>query len=155
MPILLSVLRFLHVASTVVFLGNITVTGTWKWYADQTGDAKVMAYAQRQLFWTDRVLLIPSIMVLVLSGYVSAMIQQLSIWSSPSLFAAQALFVGSGLLWNFKLRPLQLRQLGLIEAVPAGAPIPAEYSALTRAWLRAGLLAGALPIGSLALMVWR
>ena len=36
---------FLHIAGAVIFIGNIIVTGTWVYFADRTGDSKVLKFA--------------------------------------------------------------------------------------------------------------
>jgi uncharacterized membrane protein len=147
-------LRFLHLAATVVFLGDIVVGAVWKWRADQSREPRVIAWAQRQVMLTDRYLLIPSIAVLVLSGYASARLLDVAVWTTPTYAAAQVLFILSGLVWSQVLRPVQLRQLSLAEGIGPDEEVPAEYFALARRWLRWGLLALALPIGSLFLMVY-
>jgi uncharacterized membrane protein len=147
-------LRFLHVAAVVVFLGDILVSAVWKWLADRSREPRVIAWAQRQVMLTDRYLLIPSIAVLVVSGYASASLLGISVWTTPTYAAAQVLFILSGLVWSRVLRPVQLRQLSLAEGMGPNGEVPAEYFALARRWLRWGLVALALPFGSLFLMVY-
>jgi uncharacterized membrane protein len=147
-------LRFLHVTAVVVFLGDIVVSAVWKWLADRSGEPRVIAWAQRQVMLTDRYLLMPSVAVLVVSGYASASLLGIAVWTTPTYAAAQVLFILSGLVWTRVLRPVQLRQLSLTEGVAPDQEVPAEYFALARRWLRWGLLALALPFGSLFLMVY-
>ena len=89
-------LRFLHVVAVVVFLGDIVVSAVWKWLADRSRDPRVIVWAQRQVMLTDRYLLIPSIAVLVVSGYASASLLGIPVWTTPTYAAAQVLFRGSG-----------------------------------------------------------
>lgn len=46
-------LKSLHLAGVAIFLGNIVVTGWWKAMADRTRDARIIAFAQRQVTLTD------------------------------------------------------------------------------------------------------
>ena len=46
-------LKSLHILGAVAFLGNIIITGWWKVMADRTGDARIIAFAQRQVTLTD------------------------------------------------------------------------------------------------------
>jgi len=147
-------LRFLHLTAVVVFLGDILVTAVWKWFADRSREPRVIAWAQRQVMLTDRYLLIPSVAVLVVSGYASARLLGIAVWTTPTYAAAQVLFILSGLVWSRVLRPVQLRQLALAEGVGPDQAVPPEYFALARRWLGWGLVALALPFGSLFLMVY-
>ena len=38
-----------NLLGVVIFLGNIAVTGWWKFMADRTGDSKIISFAQRQV----------------------------------------------------------------------------------------------------------
>jgi uncharacterized membrane protein len=48
-----NVFKVIHLLGVIVFLGNIIVTGMWKVLADCTGEARVIAYAQRLVTITD------------------------------------------------------------------------------------------------------
>src|SRR5262245_59999795 len=45
--------KSLHIASVVIFLGNIVITAVWKVLADRTADPKVVAFVQRLVTVTD------------------------------------------------------------------------------------------------------
>src|SRR5882762_7632598 len=92
-------LKFIHLTAMVVFLGDIVVTAVWKWYADQTRQPAVVTYAARQVLLTDKYLLIPSIIVLLGTGFLSAFLQKIPV-SSPPYIAAQTLFFFSGIVWK-------------------------------------------------------
>ena len=148
-------LRFLHVTAVVVFLGDILIGAVWKWSADRTREPRVIAWAQRHLMQTDKYLLIPSVAVILVSGYGSAHLLRVAVWTDPAYAAAQVLFVLSGVVWSRVLRPVQARQLALAEGVGPGGEVPGEYFALARRWLGWGLVALGLPFGSLFLMMYR
>ena len=48
-------LKSLHILGVVLFLGNIIVTGWWKFMADRTRNPTIVAFAQRQVTLTDYV----------------------------------------------------------------------------------------------------
>ncbi|HPH07259.1 MAG TPA: DUF2269 family protein, partial [Methylotenera sp.] len=48
-------LKTIHILGVVLFLGNIIITGWWKVMADNTKNAQVIAFAQRQVTLTDYV----------------------------------------------------------------------------------------------------
>jgi uncharacterized membrane protein len=45
--------KMVHVLGIVIFLGNIIVTGVWKYRADATSRPEVIAFAQRLVTLTD------------------------------------------------------------------------------------------------------
>ena len=61
--------KIVHMTGIVLFLGNIIVTGVWKFMADQTGNPAVIGFAQRLVTLTDWVFTFGGV-VLVRSGLV-------------------------------------------------------------------------------------
>lgn len=147
------VLKFLHIAGVVVFIGNMVITAVWKALADSTGDSAIAAYAQRLVLLTDKYLLIPSIAVLTTTGYVHAHRLGIPIWTDPSFLTAQVLFFASGIIWALVLRPVQHRQMNMANEFAKGARLTGEYMALTRRWLVWGVIATVLPVGSMFFMI--
>jgi uncharacterized membrane protein len=94
-------------------------------------------------------------MIILLSGYGAAYLAGISVWGTPTTMVAQILFVASGVVWQFVLRPAQARQLAIAEALAPGQGLPPEYRALAVRWFRFGLFALALAIGALVVSVVR
>ncbi len=57
--------KTLHVFGAVMFVGNIAVTGWWKFMADRTLDPKIIGFAQRQVTLTDYVFTAAGIALMV------------------------------------------------------------------------------------------
>jgi len=60
-------LKSLHLLGVVMFLGNIIVTGWWKFMADRTKNPVIIAFAQRQVTLTDWIFTAGGV-ILVLAG---------------------------------------------------------------------------------------
>nr|APZ78681.1 membrane protein [Cystobacterineae bacterium] len=146
-------LRLLHLFAVVVFLGDIAVTAIWRLLADQTREPRVIVYALRLVLLTDKYLLMPSSLVLAVTGFLMAHLGGIPIWSVPSYAVALILFMASGLLWNLVLRPMQGTQLAIAESLGASGERFDEYLLLTKKWLRWGILTMVCAFGSMALMV--
>lgn len=146
-------LRLLHLFAVVVFLGDIAVTAIWRLLADQTREPRVIVYALRLVLITDKYLLMPSSLVLVVTGILIAHLRDIPIWSIPAYAVAQILFMLSGVLWNLVLRPIQGQQLAIAESLGASGERFDEYLLLTKRWLRWGILTMVCAFGSMALMV--
>nr|APZ78857.1 membrane protein [Stigmatella erecta]AYN44244.1 membrane protein [Cloning vector H69C977B_s05]AYN44280.1 membrane protein [Cloning vector H69C977B_s11]AYN44304.1 membrane protein [Cloning vector H69C977B_s15] len=146
-------LRLLHLFAVVVFLGDIAVTAIWRLLADQTREPRVIVYALRLVLITDKYLLMPSSLVLVVTGLLIAHLRDIPLWSIPAYAVAQILFMLSGVLWNLVLRPIQGKQLAIAESLEASGERFDEYLLLTKRWLRWGILTMLCAFGSMALMV--
>ena len=60
-------LKTIHLLGVVLFLGNIIITGWWKFMADKTKNPQVIAFAQRQVTLTDFVFTAGGAAILFLS----------------------------------------------------------------------------------------
>lgn len=147
-------LKTLHMAGACLFLGNLIVTGWWKMAADRTGDAKIIAFAQRQVIHTDWVFTCGGACLLGGSGIVGAMSQGIAL-TSFWILGGIVLFAASGLIWGGILLPLQRRQAALARTFAHGGPIPDGYWRLNRAWMTWGMVATLLPVAAIPLMVWK
>jgi hypothetical protein len=61
--------KMLHVFGVVLFLGNIIVTGVWKYRADVTGRPDVIAFAQRLVTLTDWVFTFGGAVLILIGGF--------------------------------------------------------------------------------------
>ena len=82
-------LKTIHILGVVLFLGNIIITGWWKVMADNTKNAQVIAFAQRQVTLTDYVFTAGGAAILLLAGFANVGIHQMSFsakWLSQGLW---------------------------------------------------------------------
>ena len=62
------ILKTVHLLGAVMFVGNIVVTGWWKAMADRTRDARIVAFAQRQVTLTDWVFTLGGVVLVAVGG---------------------------------------------------------------------------------------
>ena len=149
-----AVLKSLHIVGVILFLGNIIVTGWWKVMADRTGDARIIAFAQRQVTVTDWVFTLGGVVLTLAGGLGNALLHGMPL-TTPWLATGLALFSLSGVIWVAVLVPLQTR-LGAMARVFAGTgEIPPDYWRLERLWLWFGILATVLPLAVVPVMVFK
>lgn len=148
-------LKTLHILGAVLFLGNIIVTGWWKVMADRTRDARIVAFAQRQVTLTDYVFTLGGVLIVLGSGLANVGLHGLSYAANPWLAWGTGLFVASGVIWGLILVPLQTRLGRLARGFAADGAIPAEYWRLCRAWNFWGVVATLLPVSVLYYMVFK
>jgi uncharacterized membrane protein len=149
------ILKTLHIFGTVVFLGNIIVTGWWKVMADRTLDPKIVAFAQRQVTLTDFVFTGGGVVLVLATGIGNAVIYGLDYWHVRWLAWGLWLFVASGVIWAAILIPLQIKQAKMARAFAASGNIPEEYWLLGKIWLWFGVAATVLPLLNLYWMVFK
>ena len=149
-------LKTLHVLSVVLFLGNIITGLFWKAHADVTRDPKLQAHALAGVIRSDLYFTIPSVLAIIATGVALAMMAGLPLLGTPWIAASLAAFGLSGALFGAFLAPLQKRLLNEARGAAAGAEWPSPaYRRLSRTWEVVGLIAILLPLGALALMVFK
>src|SRR5579862_9894649 len=90
-------LKTVHILAVVAFLGNISVGLFWKRFADRTGDAAIVAHTLRGIIAADRLITIPSIVVIVLAGVALAIAAGIPILGTGWVLWAIVLFGISGI----------------------------------------------------------
>lgn len=148
----LTTLKAIHLLGAVLFLGNIIVTAFWKTLADRSGELAVIRFAVKATNWADVVFTLGGIVLLAAAGHMMAPAFG-GVAGSFWLKTAYALFVATGVLWLTVLIPVQWKQARLLNALPAGAAVPAAYRGLARVWAVAGSMATLMPLAAAWLMV--
>lgn len=148
------ILKFLHVAAAIVFLGNILTGLYWHAHAARTRDPRMLAHAMEGVIRSDRLFTIPGVTVLVGTGIALALQAQLPLLRTGWIAGALALITASGILFAARVAPLQKRLHAIAaEGARTGSFDAARYRALALAWEGWGAAALLTPVAALALMV--
>jgi uncharacterized membrane protein len=149
-------LKTVHVLAVVIFLGNIVTGLFWKAHADASGDPRLQAHAMAGIIRSDAWFTMPAVLAIIASGIALAAEAGLPLIGTDWIFASLIAFGLSGLLFGVFLAPLQRRILAVAQSGQSGEAWPsADYRRLSRTWEMIGLVAIALPLGALALMVFK
>jgi uncharacterized membrane protein len=141
------ILKLMHVAGVVLFLGNITVGVFWKRVSDRSGNAAVMAFTIDAIIAADRIFTIPGIVILLAGGLGAAYVGGIPILGTGWLLWGLIAFIVSGLAFG----PLSRTQRQLSVAAHAGDL--EEYKRLSKSWDLWGFIALALPVVAFVLMI--
>jgi uncharacterized membrane protein len=141
------ILKLIHVAGVVLFLGNITVGIFWKRFSDRSRNAVVMAFTIDAIIAADRVFTIPGIVILLVGGLGAAYVGGIPILGTGWLLWGLIAFILSGLAFG----PLSRTQRLLSVAAHAGNL--EEYERLSKSWDVWGFIALALPVVAFVLMI--
>ena len=141
------ILKLVHVAGVVLFLGNITVGVFWKAHADRSGNAAIMANTMDGIIAADKIFTIPGIVILLAGGIGAAVVGKIPILSTGWLFWGIVAFILSGLCFA----PLSRAQRRISIAAHAGNFD--EYDRQSKGWTFWGSLALIFPIVAFVLMI--
>lgn len=148
-------LKCLHIAGVVIFLGNILVTAWWKTHADRTRNPVIIAFAQRQVTLTDFVFTAGGAVLLGVAGVGNATLHGMNYLQINWLAWGYGLFLSSGVIWVAVLIPIQIRQAKIARTFASGGEIPQTYWKLGKIWLLFGVLATVIPFASIYWMVFK
>jgi len=124
-------LKILHIFAAILFLGNLVVTGVWKTAALRTGDAEIVAFAQRHAIRADSVFSGLGVLLLFVTGTINATLH-FDYHGSFWLFHGGFAFVGMLFSWCALLIPIERKQLRISMEFKEGEPIPSSYRRLGR-----------------------
>jgi uncharacterized membrane protein len=82
--------KIIHLLGVALFLGNIIVTGVWKYYADRTKCPRVIGFAQRLVTLTDWAFTLGGVILILIGGYGMARL------AGYDLFERSWLLLGQG-----------------------------------------------------------
>ena len=148
------VFKLIHIAAVIIFLGNIITGLFWKAQADRTKNPPVILNALEGLSRSDRWFTIPSVIVIVIGGFSSALIGRIPILGTGWIFWSIVLLTLSSLAFSLRVAPLQKQMLALIQQGLAQEQVDwPGYHKLSHSWELWGLAALITPVGALILMV--
>jgi uncharacterized membrane protein len=141
------ILKLVHVAGVILFLGNITVGVFWKSHADRSGNAAIMASTMDGIIAADKIFTIPGIVILLIGGVGAALVGHIPFLSTGWLLWGIVAFILAGLAFG----PLSRVQRKISVAAHAGNF--QEYEELSKGWNVWGTIALVLPIIAFVLMI--
>ena len=149
-------LKLLHIASVVAFLGNITTGLFWHAHAARTRDPRLLHHAMDGIIRSDRWFTLPGVVLIIVTGVLTAMKAGYPLLGTRWIAWSLALFSLSGLIYGFRLAPLQQRMRTLARTgLQTGTFDHSKYVALTHQWDGWGLAALLTPLAAMVLMVFK
>jgi uncharacterized membrane protein len=134
-------IRFLHLASTALFLGNIAATLAWKMYAERTQDSRLVAFSLQTALFTDKLITVPCAVVVTVSGIVLLVIGKPGLLLQSWLQLSIALWVASAVAAICYLVPSLQKLHKMAEGRAAMSNLDQSYFVAARRWnIASGLL---------------
>jgi uncharacterized membrane protein len=98
MPPMILLMKALHVLSATIFFGAGLMSAFWKFRGDQSGDPRVIDWAQKQVVLADWVFTVPSGVISPLTGAYLVSVYGLS-WTTPWVLASLGGYLAAMVLW--------------------------------------------------------
>ena len=146
-------IKLLHIASVVVFLGNIATGLFWANHAHKTRDFKLIASAFDGIIRSDRLFTGPGVVGILVTGFAAAIIAQFPILSTGWILWPIILFSISGLVFGIWVAPLQRKIHYAACTADSTDSAWKEYAKQYKRWEIWGLVALITPIAGMVIMV--
>jgi uncharacterized membrane protein len=126
-----ALLKLLHLAAVVVFLGNVTLGLFWVAHAERTREPRLVAHAMQGIIRADLWFTWPGIALILVGGIGAAVIGGLPLLRVPWIALGIALFTLSGVVFAIWLAPLQKR---IVAHARSARDYDAELVGMLRRW---------------------
>lgn len=145
--------KLLHVASVILFLGNITTGLFWAGHAHRSRDFRLIASTFEGIARSDRWFTIPGVIGIVVGGIAAAVKGNLPILGTGWILWPIILFSISGIVFGAWVAPLQRKIVDVALAADSSTQAWEAYRTLYRRWELWGLLALITPALAMVIMV--
>ena len=147
------ILKLIHVAAVIIFLGNIITGLFWKAHADRTKDVRFIAHTMHGIIRSDRWFTIPGVIVITMTGVLAAIQAGLPLLRTGWIFWSLVAFSVSGIVFAWRVAPLQKQILALTTSTSDSAFPWDRYRSKSLQWEIWGFVATVSPIIAVVLMV--
>jgi uncharacterized membrane protein len=145
--------KLFHIASVVIFLGNISTGLFWAAHANKSGDLNQIAATFDGIIRSDRWFTVPGVVGILASGIVAAIAAKLSILGTGWILWPAILFSISGVTFGMWVGPLQRQILTFAKSADASDQSWTTYRKLYVRWELWGLVALLTPVAAMIIMV--
>ena len=147
------IVKLIHVAAVIIFLGNIITGLFWKAHADRTKDVRFIGHTMHGIIRSDRWFTIPGVIVITITGFLAAVQAGLPILRTGWIFWSVVAFSVSGIVFAWRVAPLQKEILALTTSTTDSAFPWDRYRSKSLQWEIWGFVATVTPILAVVLMV--
>lgn len=145
--------KLIHIASVIIFLGNIITGLFWAMRAHKSKDFKLIASTFQGIRKSDKYYTFPGIIGITAAGIMAAIHGHIPILSTGWIFWSIILFTLSGLLFSIYVGPLQRKIFNVTESSANPESDWQEYEKMFKQWELWGFWATATPIIATVIMV--
>ncbi|HEY5917118.1 MAG TPA: DUF2269 family protein [Chryseolinea sp.] len=145
-------LKLLHVAGVIIFLGNIIAGHFWIHLAMKSRDFNIVKHSIAGVMRSDRIFTIPAVIVIVVAGVLAAFYGNISVLRTGWILWSIVLFTCSGVIFSTKLSVVLRKMLDLTSHHNREQEWNSMEN-LYKQWKLWALVAIILPFAALVMMV--
>ena len=145
-------LKLLHVAGVIIFLGNIIAGHFWIHLAMKSRDFNIVKHSIAGVMRSDRIFTIPAVIVIVVAGVLAAFYGNISVLRTGWILWSIVLFTCSGVIFSTKLSVVLRKMLDLTSHHNREQEWNSMEN-LYKQWKMWALVAIILPFAALVMMV--
>ena len=147
-------LKLLHIAAVIIFLGNIITGHFWMHLAIMSKDVKIIRHSVNGIMRSDRIFTIPAVIIIIVAGFLSAFYGNIPVFRTGWIIWSIALFSLSGVIFSTKLSVMLRKMLTLTNEQHGNREQEwISINNLYRQWNTWAVVAIMLPLAALVLMV--
>ena len=148
-----ALLKLIHVFAVIIFLGNIITGLFWMRIADKTNNLSIISFTIKGIITSDKLFTIPGVIIITIGGLSAAIHGGIPLLKTGWIFWSLVLFSLSGLIFSWKLAPLQNKIYQLIKNTNADNFNKVLYNSYLKQWEKWGLAALLTPLAAMVMMV--
>jgi len=146
-------LKVVHILAVVLFMGNIYTGLFWMHKANGTKDLPIIHHTMKTIILSDKYFTIPGVVIITAGGIAAAVFGNLPLVRTGWIFYGIVLFSLSGMVFSWKVAPLQKKIVSYTAKENQDKFSWDEYHKLFRSWDLWGLFALLTPLAALLMMV--
>jgi uncharacterized membrane protein len=144
-----SMLKLLHVAGVIIFLGNIIAGHYWMHLAMKSKDFNILKHSIKAVMQSDRIFTIPAVFVIIVAGILAAFYGNIPVLRTGWILWSITLFSLSGVIFSTRLSVLLGKMIELANQGGEWNSIDRLY----RQWNSWAIVAILMPFSALVMMV--
>ena len=149
-----SLLKLLHVAAVIIFLGNIITGHFWMHLAIRSRDVNIIRHSINGIMQSDRIFTIPAVLIIIIAGILAAFYGNIPVLRTGWIVWSIGLFALSGVIFSTKLSVVLRTMLNLISDQTSNREEELiSIDKLYRQWNTWAAIAIMLPLAALIMMV--
>jgi uncharacterized membrane protein len=148
-----ALLKLIHIIAVIIFLGNIITGLFWMRIANKTNNLPIISFTMKGIIISDKWFTIPGVIIITAGGFTAAIEGGLPLLRTGWIFWSIVLFSLSGLVFAWKLAPLQRKIFQITANAGKDNFNHKLYHSCLKQWEMWGLAALLTPLAALVMMV--
>lgn len=148
-----SLLKLIHVAAVIIFLGNIITGHFWMHLAMRSKDINIIKHSVRGVMRSDKIFTIPAVIIIISAGILAALYGNISVIRTGWIVWSIILFSLSGVIFSTRLSVILRKILELTLDNSDREKKWTSIDSLYKQWNTWAVIAILMPVTALIMMV--